>query len=245
MELNTSDPATNAADLVAHPGHLNSTDPDFPVMDESLQPASQVSSGTSVEEALANQIQHELAAERSRSDTECTEHGDDNASVQSELSDHDFVDGLFNGMLGPLDAITSSGTFANSHRLGEMHPGLVVKNVGPVYLPLREDQAKQIIATARQAPYGNGSETIVDTSVRNTWELDPSQFCLTDQLWPTFVAALCQEIAVEAGLGDVQVHADLYKMLIYEKGAMFKAHTEYDRPSSPFALRDGSNNILT
>jgi hypothetical protein len=129
-------------------------------------------------------------------------------------------------MLDALDSIQALGTFANAHSLDAIHPGLVVQDVGPIRLPLQEAQAKQMIAKARQAPYGKGSETIVDTSVRNTWELDPGQFQLTDLHWPTLVAGLCQEVANEAGLGDVQVHADLYKMLIYEKGAMFKAHTE-------------------
>lgn len=260
MELNTSNPATKAADLVAQPGQRNITDPDTPAIDESLQPPSRVSSDTSVEEALAAQMQrdveealadetqHDVEAERSRSDAESPEHGDDNAPVQSEseLSDEDPLgDGLLNGMRGPLDAITSSGTFANAHKRGDIYPGLVVKDVGPVHLPLREDQAKQIIARARQAPYGKGSQIIVDTSVRNTWELDPSQFQLTDQHWPTLVAALCQTIGTEAGLGDGHVHADLYKMLIYEKGAMFKAHTEYDRLSSHYVFHDRSNNMLT
>jgi hypothetical protein len=151
---------------------------------------------------------------------------DDNVSVQSELSQEGFHDGLYNDMLNALESIHSSGTFANAHKLGEIFPGLVVEDVGSIDLPLQEAQAKQMIAKARQAPYGKGSETIVDTSVRNTWELDPGQFRLTDPHWPTLVSELCQVIAKEAGLGDAEVHADLYKLLVYEKGAMFKAHTE-------------------
>jgi hypothetical protein len=86
----------------------------------------------------------------------------------------------YNDMLNALESIHSSGTFANAHKLGEIFPGLVVEDVGSIDLPLQEAQAKQMIAKARQAPYGKGSETIVDTSVRNTWELDPGQFRLTD-----------------------------------------------------------------
>ena len=137
-----------------------------------------------------------------------------------------FHDGLHNDMLGALESIRASGTFANAHKLGQIVPGLVVEDVGLIHLPLQEAQAKQIIAKARQAPYGKGSETIVDTSVRNTWELDPSQFRLTNAHWPLLISEICQTISVEAGLGDVPVQADMYKMLIYERGAMFKAHTE-------------------
>ncbi|OIW24743.1 hypothetical protein CONLIGDRAFT_685690 [Coniochaeta ligniaria NRRL 30616] len=159
---------------------------------------------------------------------------DDNASVQSELSQESTHDGLHNDMLQALDSITSSGTFAAAHKLGEIFPGLVVEDVGPVDLPLQEGQAQQMIAKARQAPFGKGSETIVDTSVRNTWELDPAQFQLTNHHWPTFVSELCQAISTEAGLGAARVRADLYKMLIYEKGAMFKAHQDTEKIPNMF-----------
>ena len=47
---------------------------------------------------------------------------------------------------------------------------------GDIKLPLNVATARRLIRQARQAPYGIGSETIVDTAVRNTWELDAAQF---------------------------------------------------------------------
>jgi hypothetical protein len=226
INLDTRNPGSNAASRGAQPQPFRTTDPVSPVNDETSQPVGHVSSDMAVNQVPTDQAQHAVTAENSHSTTESTEEGDDNASVQTELSQEDFHDGLHNDMLGALNSITSSGTFANAHKLGEIFPGLVVEDVGPVNLPLQEAQAKQMIAKARQAPYGKGSETIVDTSVRNTWELDPGQFQLTNQYWPMLIAQLCQAISREAGLDDAHVHAELYKMLIYEKGAMFKAHTE-------------------
>lgn len=46
--------------------------------------------------------------------------------------------------------------------------GLSVHGVGKIILPLQEAQVRELIAASRQAPYGKGSETIVDTAVRNT-----------------------------------------------------------------------------
>lgn len=128
-----------------------------------------------------------------------------------------------------LDAITdiqSVGTFASSVPIGRIGPlPISVNGVGEIALPLGESQARQIIAQAHQAPYGKGSDTIVDTAVRNTWELDPSQFDIGSPGWAGLVQQLCQHVAASLGI-NTAVHAEIYKMLVYEKGAMFKAHTE-------------------
>ncbi len=49
--------------------------------------------------------------------------------------------------------------------------------VGP---PLTKTHARKLIKLCRQAPYGKGTETVVDTAVRRVWELDPAQFKLTN-----------------------------------------------------------------
>jgi hypothetical protein len=125
-----------------------------------------------------------------------------------------------------LDHITSAGSFASVGALPPVSPGLVVEGVGAISLPLQESQARQIIDKARQSPYGKGEETVVDTSVRNTWELDPDQFELTDPQWKNLVATIVAHVGNDLGVGSLDIRAELYKMLIYEKGAMFKAHTE-------------------
>ena len=93
-------------------------------------------------------------------------------------------------------------------------------------MPLDESRARQLIEKARQAPFGKGSATIVDTAVRNTWELDAEQFAFRNPSWPGFVRALCAHVAEDLGIKSA-ITAKVYKMLVYEKGAMFKAHTEY------------------
>lgn len=123
-----------------------------------------------------------------------------------------------------LDSITSKGNFAASE-VAEKDPDIFVNDVGPVRLPLSEIQAKELIAKSHQAPYGKGSETIVDTSVRNTWEINPDQFQIRNPQWGAFMDMLLWKLSGQLGV-HAPVSAELYKMLIYEKGAMFKAHTE-------------------
>lgn len=137
-----------------------------------------------------------------------------------------------------LDNIKCTGSFASflttnylSYPAVRLEPGLLVRDVGPITFPLGEAQARSLIAAARQAPNGRGSETIVDTSVRNTWELDPSQFDLLSPSWPDIINGMSSKVARDMGI-DVPVVADLYKLLIYEEGATFKAHTEYALPAT-------------
>ena len=50
-------------------------------------------------------------------------------------------------------------------------------------LPLCEAQAKHLIEVASRAPFGRGEQTIVDTSVCSTWQLNPTQFSITNPQW--------------------------------------------------------------
>lgn len=54
-------------------------------------------------------------------------------------------------------------------------PQIHVYSVGNITLPLAVSQAQEMIETAHRAPFGRGNQTIVDTSVRKTWELNPGK----------------------------------------------------------------------
>ncbi|RAH45362.1 uncharacterized protein BO95DRAFT_453568 [Aspergillus brunneoviolaceus CBS 621.78] len=136
--------------------------------------------------------------------------------------------GLRSSLLNVLDAIETPAAFASSEEIGFVDPGVFVHGMGSIYLPLEESQARQMIEQAHQAPYGKGSETIIDTSVRNTWELNSDQFELRRPNWNTVLVRVVADVARELDL-DSTVHAELYKMLIYKEGAMFKPHTDTEK----------------
>ncbi|KAF4483603.1 2OG-Fe(II) oxygenase superfamily [Fusarium agapanthi] len=153
----------------------------------------------------------------------------DNQSVASDLSTLDFKRDFPTDLMNLLEAINSEGSFAFNAKLDTPSSfDISVNDVGAISLPFGETQARQIITQARQAPYGKGSETIVDTAVRNTWELDPSQFTIGWLRWPALLRQMCQMVAEKMGI-NTPIHAELYKMLLYEKGAMFKAHTDTEK----------------
>lgn len=147
------------------------------------------------------------------------------------------ADKIMEGLREALDAIRPAGSFAAFRRLRLTSiNSILVHDVGNIAgFPLQEAAARQLIEKARQAPYGKGSETFVDTSVRNTWELDASQLDLSPQ-WASTIDKACAWVARQLGI-TAPVRAELYKMLIYEKGAMFKAHTEYVPAHPPLCFK--------
>ncbi|KAK0724019.1 hypothetical protein B0T21DRAFT_395412 [Apiosordaria backusii] len=138
------------------------------------------------------------------------------------------VDKARKGLCEALQGIKAVGSFAAFTKIPETSiKPILVHGVGHIAHPLQEVTARQLIEKARQAPYGKGSETFVDTSVRNTWELDAAQLDLNPQ-WGSTIDTACTWVAQQLGI-TAPVTAELYKMLIYEKGAMFKAHTDTEK----------------
>lgn len=68
-------------------------------------------------------------------------------------------------ILKALGKIDRPGTFCTSGVLPSILPGLEVSGVGPVGLPFQKRQAAALKKAARQAPYGKGTRTLVDTDV--------------------------------------------------------------------------------
>jgi hypothetical protein len=108
-------------------------------------------------------------------------------------------------------------------------PGLEVEGLGTVGLPLGESQARKLIHLCRQAPYGKGTQTVVDTDVRRVWELDPIQFRLTNPKWDELVEAIVAEVQAALGLAGQKLAAQLYKLLVYEEGSFFLPHRDGEK----------------
>lgn len=127
-----------------------------------------------------------------------------------------------------LDAVQAAGSFAIFEPLPSpvTNPGLWIKGAGTIGLPLSERDAKAIIDAAHRAPYGKGAETLVDVNVRKTWELEPGDFEIRNPEWTELVRRVLRIVAVGLGVAG-GIAAELYKMLLYDEGAMFKPHQEY------------------
>nr|KAK5448394.1 hypothetical protein LTR18_001482 [Exophiala xenobiotica] len=131
-----------------------------------------------------------------------------------------------------LSQITGPGAFACAKPLsGSSNPGLDLLGHGPVEQPLSDRDVQAIIANARQSPFGKGVETLVDTSVRKSWQLEPSQFWINNVQWNSILREIIGEVYVNLGLtgGAENISAQLYKLLLYEKGAFFKPHKDSEK----------------
>lgn len=128
-----------------------------------------------------------------------------------------------------LDKIDRPGSFCVSGSAPFVLPGLEVKGIGPIALPLTSGQAKELIKHCEQAPYGKGEQTLVDTQVRRVWHLTPDRFTLTNPDWDTFLKETLTRVKTELGLEKQKLESHLFDLLLYEPGGFFLPHRDGEK----------------
>ncbi|KAK5214727.1 hypothetical protein LTS03_011672, partial [Exophiala xenobiotica] len=135
-----------------------------------------------------------------------------------------------------LQCLTTAACFASSGPMRQVNPCISISGLGTVGLPLSERDAELILDVSHQAPYGRGSETVVDTAVRQTWELNTDQFELRNPEWNTALEEVVDRVAadldVPGGAGGIK--AIPYKMLLYEKGSVLEEHRDSEKEPGMF-----------
>lgn len=134
-----------------------------------------------------------------------------------------------------MDKVKTSGAFSVSGTLPSILPGLHVKGVGNIGLPLTEHQAKALIELSEQAPFGRGEETIVDTDVRQCWQISAEDFELGNPQWNEALQAAADQIGKELGLSGCKIGFEPYKLLVYEEGSFFTTHRDTEKIPNMFA----------
>lgn len=122
-----------------------------------------------------------------------------------------------------LQSIKRAGSYATGGVCSMPLPSLSVRGMSDhiLGLPLGIAQAKDIIEIATQAPFGRGEETVVDVSVRCTWQLEPDRFVIGNPNWSNQLDTLVTHIQEDLGCGS-GISVELYKLLLYEPGGFFK-----------------------
>lgn len=144
------------------------------------------------------------------------------------------MDNIKENILSCLKGLKGSGKFISVHKEAFQFPGLEVNGVGEIAYPITEMQAKALIHVAQRAPFGKGSQTIVDSTVRSTSEIDASQLSFNGKSWAVFLDKIIRNIKPDLGLEDYTISAHLYKMLIYEKGDFFLPHKDSEKEKGMF-----------
>ncbi|KAH6918150.1 hypothetical protein BKA70DRAFT_1381122 [Coprinopsis sp. MPI-PUGE-AT-0042] len=118
-------------------------------------------------------------------------------------------------------------------------PEITIERLGKIPLPLKTNkQADKIIQFARQAPFGKGEETVVDTKVRDTWEIDGSKITIGNAKWQENLETkaldeVCKGLGVD--MTKTKPRMELYKLLLYTEGSHFAAHQDTKKAEGMFA----------
>jgi predicted 2-oxoglutarate/Fe(II)-dependent dioxygenase YbiX len=132
-----------------------------------------------------------------------------------------------------LSTVRRPGDFFASGRIELLTPRLEVDGVGPIALPLLPMQAEQLVAAAERAPYGRGTDTLVDIQVRRTWQIAAEKVRIGGKHWAPMLDAILGRVAEGLGIAD-PIAAELYKLLVYDQGSFFVSHRDTEKAPGMF-----------
>jgi hypothetical protein len=137
-------------------------------------------------------------------------------------------------ILNCLKDVKGSGKFVTAGTVPFLFPGLQIDGIGELSYPINDVQARALIGIAHKAPFGKGSQTVLDNNVRSAWEINADKLTFHGKQWATFLDKILGDIKPELGIEDYAVSAHLYKMLIYEKGDFFLQHKDSEKEKGMF-----------
>ena len=147
-------------------------------------------------------------------------------------------DPMKNDLVTALESLASepySDAFACKLQLPAEALKIAVKGVGNIRLPVSTSRARALIRHARQAPFGLGEETLLDTRIRNVWEMAKSKVQIDNRRWNQSLKPALEEIRLALDLPDGKLDAKLDKLLIYEAGQFFVPHRDSERSDDMMA----------
>jgi hypothetical protein len=133
-----------------------------------------------------------------------------------------------------LKTIRRPGDFYASGAIDLLPPAIEIDGFGPLALPVLPDQATRLIACAEQAPFGRGEETIIDATVRRSWQIAPERVRIAGKRWTATLEAIVARAVQGLGVDD-SVDAEFYKLLVYDAGGFFVNHRDTEKSPGMFA----------
>lgn len=150
----------------------------------------------------------------------------------------DYIEIEYNQELKPLESVLSRvkqpGDFFVCGVIEIPMPRIEVEGTGTLSFPVPDAQIASMVRRAERSPYGRGEETIVDTSVRNVWQIAPGKVEIGGKSWATNFENLLSKVKAGLGCEDASVYAELYKLLVYDRGGFFLAHRDTEKTEGMF-----------
>ncbi len=134
-----------------------------------------------------------------------------------------------------LRSIERPGDFCAHGKLFAPMPRLEVDGVGMLSFPVPDSQICALIEVAERTPYGKGSNTVVDRSIRDCWQIGAERIRLAGAAWPDTFSRILDAAASGLGCPRDRLDAHFYKLLIYEKGGFFSAHRDTEKAGGMIA----------
>lgn len=137
-------------------------------------------------------------------------------------------------LLSTVDSLNPHGSFAVGGAAELPQPMLRVQGVEDCLAwPLPSAQARELRNVAERAPHGRGEATLVDTAVRDAWRVKPAQLSFGNPDWNAALDGVLRR-AMEQMSVSGPVRAELYNLLIYEKGGHFDRHRDSEKAAGMF-----------
>jgi hypothetical protein len=133
-----------------------------------------------------------------------------------------------------LSNLKGNGSYVCSGIRDFILPSIEIKGQDELSFPINKMQIEALIKIAHKAPFGMGSETVLDTNVRSAWEIDASQIQFNNSNWEKLLKSILVETKKTLGIETNAIHANLYKMLIYEAGDFFLPHKDSEKEKGMF-----------
>ncbi len=150
----------------------------------------------------------------------------------------EFIEVQYNQDLPDLESllktVTRPGDFYAAGTLEVPLPSIKITGLGALSFPIPATQAAKLAKLATPAPYGRGKNTVTDTNVRNAKQLEPASVQISGKSWPETFDEILAHVELGLGCPEGSVHAELYKLLVYEKGGFFKPHRDTEKSPGMF-----------
>lgn len=105
-----------------------------------------------------------------------------------------------------------------------------VDGAGAIPLPITPKYAKKLIDVATLAPFGRGSETIVDKNVRDSWKIPADRVRIDEQRFLPALRGILEDLAAALGLPlGASFEPQLHDLLIYGPGQFFLPHQDSEK----------------
>lgn len=133
-------------------------------------------------------------------------------------------------VLEQISTANTAGPFATASSFQNfVLPGILVDGVGTIQIPLSLQDAQSLIRESRHALFENGSQSKIDGTASKTWEIEAHRVSFSNKAWHSWLEGVIKLAAKNLGVAGnpKNMRAELYNMLLYEKGAMFKPHQKY------------------